>query len=78
MLNVVGNSYNIKLKICNPTAPDPGNAGVGRGNKLSVLRIIPWCADGLTFLFTHIEKFIHGIICLAAACPGIGPILCIR
>jgi hypothetical protein len=34
--------------------PDPGNAGVGRGNKLSVLHIQPWCADGLTFLFyTH-------------------------
>ncbi|MEO8948197.1 hypothetical protein [Mucilaginibacter sp.] len=30
-------------------APDPGNAGVGRGNKLSVLHIQPWCADGLTF-----------------------------
>jgi iron complex outermembrane receptor protein len=30
-------------------APDPGNAGVGRGNKLSVLCIVPWCADGLTF-----------------------------
>ena len=35
-------------------APDPGNAGVGRGNKLSVLHIQPWWADGLTFLFnTH-------------------------
>jgi hypothetical protein len=32
--------------------PDPGNAGVGRGNKLSVLCIVPWCADGLTFLLT--------------------------
>jgi iron complex outermembrane receptor protein len=35
-----------------PHAPDPGNAGVGRGNKLSVLCIVPWCADGLTF-FIH-------------------------
>ena len=54
MLKVVGNTYNLKLTTCNLTAPDPGNAGVGRGNKLSVLCIIPWCADGLTFLFnTH-------------------------
>ena len=78
MLNVVGSPCNLKLTTYNTTTPDPGNAGVGRGNKLSVLRIIPWCADGLTFLFTHIEKFIRGIICPAAACPGIGPIHAIR
>jgi hypothetical protein len=28
-----------------PHAPDPGNAGVGRGNKLSVLRIQPFGAQ---------------------------------
>jgi hypothetical protein len=53
MLKVAGvKTYNSKLKTCNLTTPDPGNAGVGRGNKLSVLHIQPWCADGLTsFIF---------------------------
>ncbi|MGY3213998.1 hypothetical protein [Mucilaginibacter sp. HD30] len=49
MLKVVSKTCISKLETRNPTAPDPGNAGVGRGNKLSVLRIQPWWADGLTF-----------------------------
>ena len=50
MLTVVSENFQIKLATHNLTTPDPGNAGVGRGNnKLSVLRIQPWWADGLTF-----------------------------
>ena len=53
--------------------PDPGNAGVGRGKKLSVLRAIPCTEDGLTkFFLSHFEKFICGFIRFAAAFPGCG------
>ena len=66
------------LRLWKP-APDPGNAGVGRGNKLSVLRIRPDAADGLTNLFkNYFEKFTYGVIRLAAASPGIGPIFHFR
>ena len=79
MLNVVSVILHLQLRTCNLTTPDPGNAGVGRGKKLSVLHIQPWCADGLTlFILFTFENFTYGVIRHAAACPGIGPILHFR
>jgi len=76
MLNVVSVILHLQLRTCNLTTPDPGNAGVGRGKKLSVLHIQPWCADGLTSFSIHtFEKFIRGAIRPAVACYGIGTIL---
>ncbi|PJJ80466.1 hypothetical protein CLV57_3617 [Mucilaginibacter auburnensis] len=56
-------------------APDPGNAGVGRGKKFycivhsTLVRL--WFN---VFLYIHFEKFISGINRPAIAYFGIGPV----